>query len=266
MSLAAITGASSGLGAVFARKLAARGHNLLLVARRQDRLEMLAQELSAAHGINVECGTADLAKADDLQRVAARLESAADLTLLINNAGFGTRGRFWEADFARQEEMYRVHVTATTTLTRAALRPMVERNEGAIINVSSVAGFFRSGGNVSYCSTKAWMNAFTESLHLELESAGSRVRMQALCPGFTYTEFHDVANVSREAIPKSWWMPADFVVEESLKGLDAGRLYVIPGWRYKLLVAVGTRLPLGWRLATQRSSMHRRDKALAAAR
>jgi len=260
MSLAAVTGASSGLGAVFARKLAARGHNLLLVARRQDRLEQLAQELSASHGITVECGVADLACPDDLERLAARLESAADLEVLVNNAGFGSRGRFWETDFARQEEMHRVHITATMTLTRAALRPMVERNGGGIINVSSVAGIFRSGGNVSYCATKAWINAFTEALHLELDSAGSRVRVQALCPGFTYTEFHDVVGVSRDAIPKSLWMQADFVVEESLKGLGAGRLFVVPGWRYKLLVAVGTKLPLGWRLAAQRASMHRRER------
>jgi uncharacterized protein len=259
MARAAITGASSGLGKVFAQRLAARGYNLVLIARRKERLDELARELMEAYPIAAEVLAADLAQAEDLRKAAARLEEMPDLTLLVNNAGFGTRGRFWETDFARQEEMHRVHVTATMTLTRAALTGMTARDEGGIINVSSVAGFFRSGGNTSYCATKAWINGFSESLYLELQSAGSRVAMQALCPGFTYTEFHATLGMSRDGIPKSWWMPAEFVVDESLKGLEARKLYVIPGWRYKLLVAVGMRLPTSWRMAMQRKSSHQRE-------
>lgn len=260
MSRVAITGASSGLGSVFARRLAARGYNLLLIARRADRLDDLAHQLMEAHPITVDVLPADLAQPEDLRTVAARLEEIPDLTLLVNNAGFGTRGRFWETEFTRQQEMHAVHVNATLTLTRAALTGMTARNEGGIINVSSVAGFFRSGGNASYCATKAWINSFTECLHLELESAGSRVAVQALCPGFTYTEFHDTMGMSRDGIPKSWWMSAAFVVDESLKGLDARQVYVIPGWRYKLLVAAGMRLPTSWRMALQRKSSHRREQ------
>jgi uncharacterized protein len=257
---AVITGASSGLGSVFARKLAAQGSNLLLIARRRDRLDDLARQLMDAYPIAADVLAADLAREEDLRHVASRIEEIPDLALLVNNAGFGTRGLFWETPFDRQQEMHQLHVTAAMTLMRAALPGMVARNAGGIINVSSVAAFLRSGGNASYCATKAWMNSFTESLYLELEGVGSRVAVQALCPGFTYTEFHDVVGVSRDTIPKSWWMPAEFVVNESLKGLEARELFVIPGWRYKLLVALGTRVPLAWRLAMERQSAHRRAK------
>src|SRR5439155_5068639 len=128
-------------------------------------------------------------------------------------------------------EMHQVHVLAPLRLTRAALPGMVKRNLGAVINVASVAAFFRSRGNVSYCATNGWMNDFSEALHLELKAVRSAVKVQALCPGFTYTEFHDTMGVSRGAVPGSMWMPAEFVVEESLRGLERGKLYVIPGWR-----------------------------------
>jgi uncharacterized protein len=254
--LAVVTGASSGLGEVFARKLAARGYRLLLAARREDRLSALAASLGGDH----EVMAVDLAKEEDIERLARRLESSPDLGLLVNNAGFGTKGVFWETDYGRQVEMHKLHVTAPLRLTRAALPGMVKRDLGAVINVASVAGFFRSPGNVSYCATKGWMNDFTEGLYLELKAAHSAVRVQALCPGFTYTEFHDTMGVSRNSIPRSLWMPAAFVVEESLRGLDRAKLYVIPGWRYKLLVALGTRLPVGMRLAMQGMSPHAKGR------
>ena len=137
---------------------------------------------------------------------------------------------------------------------------MMKRDLGAVINVASVAAFFRSIANVSYCATKGWMVDFSEALDLELKAAGSAVQVQALCPGFTYTEFHDTMRVSRDPIPKSLWMPADFVVEESLSGLERRKLYVIPGWRYKLLIAIGTRLPIAMKLAIQARSPHTRGR------
>lgn len=242
---ALITGASSGLGATFARHLAAAGHDLILVARRADRLTALAAELKGRHGVEVEHLQADLERDEGVACAAARLAAAEKLALLVNNAGFGTKGYFWETDAARQEAMHRLHVLATERLTRAALPGMVARGNGGIINVSSVAGFIQSAGNISYCATKAWMNSFTEGLWMELRSAGSPVVVQALCPGYTYTEFHDVMRVARGEFGENWWMKADFVVAESLRGLRAGRLFVIPGWRYRWLVRVVNAAPRG---------------------
>jgi hypothetical protein len=240
---ALITGASSGIGAEFARQLAARGSDLILVARRRDRLEQLAGELGPAHKVQVSVVPADLSDDADIHLVEDAIERTDGLDLLVNNAGFGTRGRIWEADRVAQNSMYHVHVLATFRLTQTALRGMVARGRGAVINVSSVAGFAASPGNASYCSTKAWMNTFTESVALELEGAGSPVRVQVLCPGFTYSEFHDVLGVDRALIPKSWWMPAEKVVADSLRGLERGELFVIPGFRYKLLAGLASSVP-----------------------
>jgi short-subunit dehydrogenase len=252
--LAWITGASAGLGAEFARALAARGYALVLIARRLDRLHDLA---AALPGAAVECVAADLTDDSALQRLADRL-AAAPPDLLINNAGFGTRGDFAETAYATQEQMHRLHVLATLRLTHAALPGMIRRDAGALINVSSVAAFARSAGNVSYCATKAWMNAFTEGLHLELKARGSRVVVQALCPGFTYTEFHDVMGVDRQSIPRGLWLRAEDVVAASLRGLERGQWLVVPNWKYKLLAAVLPRLPLKVREIVQLRSPHRR--------
>lgn len=243
--LAAITGASAGLGWEFARQLAARGYDLLLAARRTDRLESLCEELARTSGVNAEAITVDLAEPSEVDALATRLAGEPRLMLLVNNAGFGTLGRYFEAEPAGQARMHMVHVVATAKLTRAVLAPMVERNAGAIINVTSVAGFLMTPGNVSYCSTKMWMNAFTEGLYLELRSSGTAVKVQALCPGFTYTEFHDAMGVKRDSIPKWMWLDGRFVVAESLRGLDRGTLFVIPSWEYKMYVAILKLIP-GW--------------------
>lgn len=258
--LAAITGASAGIGAEFARQLAVGGHDLLLIARRREKLEELAAQLAATYGIQASVLEADLSRADETERVAARLAAEPNLTLLVNNAGFGTKGRFWQAPIEGQAQMHRVHIDATMRLTHAALGGMVERNAGSIINVSSVAGFARSQSNVSYCATKAWINAFTEGLHLELRGAGSRVRVQALCPGFTYSEFHSVMGMDRNVIPGWLWRSAEYVVRDSLAGLRAGRLFVVPAWPYKLLVAVITKLPIGLRVLAEGASPHTRGR------
>lgn len=242
--LAAVTGASSGIGSVFARALAARGYSLLLVARRRDRLEELAREL------NAEVLVADLTDDADLHRVEARLREAENLELLVNNAGFGVSGPFAAADIEDQDSMHRLHITATLRLTHAGLAGMVARGRGGVINVSSVAGFLTNPGAISYCATKTWINSFTEGLYLELKSAGSPVRVQALCPGFTYSEFHDTAKMDRTKLaPPSMWLPAEQVVAESLAGLDRGRLFVIPGFRYRALVAVLNCIPRPWKRA-----------------
>ena len=239
--VALITGASSGIGETFARALAARGYDLILVARRKERLEALAREL------NAEVLVADLTKDAELKLVEDRIAAADNLELLVNNAGFGALGRFWEADLDGQDQMHRLHVLATMRLTHAALKGMVARKSGGVINVASVAGFVQSPGSTSYGATKRWMNGFTEGLYLELKSIGSPVKVQALCPGFTYSEFHDVAGMDRGTIPASLWMKAEDVVAASLRGLDRGDLFVIPGWRYKFLVRLLAVVPDGLR-------------------
>ena len=159
------------------------------------------------------------------------------------------RGAFWEADLGILEKMQRLHVMATVRLSHAALRAMVARDRGAIINVASVSAFVRSAGSVSYGATKSWLAAFTEGLYLDLKRANSAVKVQALCPGYTYSGFHDIMSVDRQALaPSSFWMTADEVVDNSLKALSRGKLIVIPGWRYKVIVSVLTRLPTSMRL------------------
>ncbi len=236
--LAVITGASSGLGATFARKLAARGYDLLLVARRQDLLQSLARELGEQYHVKAEALEADLTDDDALAAVAARVRDAADLGLLVNNAGFGTLGYFFEADVESQVNMHRLHVLATVRLSHAALANLVPRGLAGtgVINVSSVAAYTPSPGNAAYCSTKAWMNRFTEAVSMDLAAHKSPVTVQALCPGFVLTEFHDTLRMDRSKIPSSLWMNPDFVVEESLRGFDRRTLFVIPSWRYKLVV------------------------------
>lgn len=235
---ALVTGASSGIGEVFARKLSARGYRILLVARRRERLERLASELGDAVSI-----PADLTLDADLRRVEELVRAEPRLEFLVNNAGFGTTGMFFDADIGTQDRMYRLHVLATMRLTHAALAGMISRKSGNIISVSSVAAFFHNPLSVSYGSTKAWINSFSEGLYIELKSIGSPVRVQSLCPGFTYSEFHDTLRVDRAAIPKRFWMSAEEVVDASLRALERNRLIVVPGWRYRLVVAVQRCMP-----------------------
>jgi hypothetical protein len=252
--VALITGASAGIGAAFARQLAARGFGLILVARRAERLEALARSLPG----NVSVLAADLTTEPGLRIVEDAVRACSALSLLVNNAGFGTLGRFWETDLAAQETMYRLHVLAVMRLTRAALEGMTARAYGAIVNVSSVAAFTTSQGNVSYNSTKAWMNSFTEGLDMELRGARSPVQVQALCPGFTITEFHENLGIDRRLIPAWLWMTADDVVDTSLRALGSRKVIVIPGWKYRLLVAVLRILPWEIRRRAGRPGKDRR--------
>jgi short-subunit dehydrogenase len=236
--IALVTGASSGIGEVFARRLSANGYRLILVARRKQRLEKLTSELPDSEAI-----IADLAVESDLKRVEDRIAASPDLDFLVNNAGFGVHGAFFSADVEAQDRMHRLHIIAIERLTHAALKIMTAHSHGNIINVSSMAGFFTSPFNVSYCATKTWINSFTEGIYLELKSLGLPVRIQALCPGFTYTEFHDVIGMDRSKFPSFLWMSAEQVVVESLAGLKRNRLFVVPGRQYRFFLAASRLLP-----------------------
>lgn len=265
---AVITGASAGIGSEFARQLATAGFDLTLVARREERLRALAGELSAAHGVAVDVWPADLANEADVAALGRHLAGTADLMLLINNAGFGTQGQFVDLPLERTLDMIRVHVLAAVALSRAALPGMIARGQGAIINVSSVAAFFASSGGATYGATKLYLNNFSEALTAELRGTG--VVIQALCPGFTLTEFHDVGDYvgfDRGRIPGAAWMTADAVVSESLAALGSGRVIVVPGTRYRALVATAN-TPFGGvirRAAAAVRRRWRRDEARASA-
>jgi short-subunit dehydrogenase len=243
MSLALITGASSGLGVTFARQLAQAGHDLTLVARRLDRLQEVAAELMRDYKIRAEPLVADLATDAGIQTVVQYIDAAPRLDVLVNNAGFGTKGLFFQADIAGQEQMHRVHVMAIMHLCHAALRKMVAQRSGGIINVSSVASFTIGAGGVSYGATKAWINAFTKGLDADLRIIKSPVKVQALCPGFTITEFHDTLGMDRGLVPRAMWLSADFVVKTSLQALQGSKVIVIPSWRYKIPVMFMKHLP-----------------------
>ena len=238
LGTALVTGASSGIGACFASHLAGCGYALVLVARHQDRLVVVAERLKQQYGVAVEVLAADLTDAADLERVAARVGQLGNLALLVNNAGFGLTGPYAESDVVRQIDMIELHAIASVRLMRAALPGMIARRHGGIINVSSTAAFFTLPHNANYAATKAYLNVFTQSLQQELK--GSGVRVQALCPGFTHTKFHDTPESDpRRGIPGFMWMPADTVVTSSLEALARDRVICVPGLGNKLIAAVG---------------------------
>jgi short-subunit dehydrogenase len=236
---ALVTGASSGLGAAFARRLAADGCDLILVARREERLAGLAGELAARHGAAVRCISADLADPAGVEQVGECVGSLDPLDLLINNAGFGARGAFAETDLRRQLEMIQLHVLASVRLARAVLPGMIERNRGGIINVASLAALIPMPGDAIYSASKAFLITFSQALHEELRGTG--VRVQALCPGFMRTEFHsaeELPEVDLARIPARLWSRADEVAAESLKVLAGGQVVYVPGWKNRGIVAL----------------------------
>ncbi len=237
--IALITGASSGIGETFARKLAEQGYDLILVARRRVKLREIAAQLEEKHSINTEILVADLSSDQGIDFVDARIRNCSNLMILVNSAGFGTLGDFKDVDLKDSMDMNTVHVTAPVQLCHAALSVMIENKRGYIINVSSVSGFLAGKGCVTYCASKSYINSFSKSLRAEVAKYG--VHVQALCPGFTYTEFHDnprLEGFSRSEVPGWMWMKADKVVDASLKALNKDKLYVIPGFKYKILTAL----------------------------
>ncbi len=238
---ALITGASSGIGEAFARRLARDRYDLVLVARNKERLEEIAGELRDAHRIGAKVLPADLTKTQSLRKIERAIASDENLEVLVNNAGFGTMGPLVELDPDTEEEQIRLNILALSRLTRAALPEMVRRHRGAIINVSSMAGMQPGPKTATYSATKAFVNSFTESLHEEL--LGTGVQTQVLCPGFTRTEFQRRANIDTAGIPDMAWMSPEEVVDISIASLGRGDVICVPGLLNRFLAATVAAIP-----------------------
>jgi short-subunit dehydrogenase len=227
MNTTLITGASSGIGAAFARKLAARGHNLLLVARSEEKLVTLCSELGRIKSIRAQYVAIDLSQADAPARLFAETQKRAlEIDLLINNAGFGSMGDFAKLDLASELNMVDLNVRALVELTHLFLAPMRERQSGAIVNVASTAGFQPVPFMATYAATKAFVLTFTEALWEENRPHG--VTVMALCPGATDTNFFEASRMHRPPMRVS--QTADDVVDAALRGLKRGKSTVISGW------------------------------------
>ncbi|MET9734687.1 SDR family oxidoreductase [Streptomyces sp. NPDC006458] len=241
MTTALITGSTAGIGGAFARRLAADGQNLVLVARDAGRLAEQATELHDRHGIEAEVLVADLATDAGIDAVAARLADRRNpVDLLVNNAGFGNKGRFLEVSVEDELRMLKVHCEAVLRLTSAATEAMRERGRGGVVNVASVAAFVPRG---TYGASKAWVVQFTQGVARDL--AGSGVRLMALCPGFVRTEFHERAGMGTDNIPGWMWLDADKLVATALADLARGKAVSIPDPRYKALMGVVKVVPRG---------------------
>lgn len=230
MATALVTGATAGIGAAFARQLAARGDHLVLVARDTARLSATADELRARHGVRVETLTADVGGHDDLATVAARVSSDDDpVDILVNNAGFGVTTSLLDEDYSEHERAFAVMGLAPLVLGGAAGRAMARRGNGRIINVASLSAWITQGG---YSAVKSYAKVWSEGLAVELRGTG--VTVTTLCPGWVRTEFHERAHLKTSGIPAWVWVDADRCVREALADADAGRVLSIPTKRWKV--------------------------------
>jgi short-subunit dehydrogenase len=240
MPTALITGATAGIGAAFARRLGKDGLDLVLVARDGGRLDGSAAALSKQYGVAVQTLVADLATDEGIAAVEARLADAEHpVDLLVNNAGFGFKDRFLDVPLTEELAMVKLHIEAVLRLTTAALPGMRERGRGYVINVASVAAFVPRG---TYGASKAWVVQFSQAAARDM--AGTGVRLLALCPGFTHTEFHQRARVDMKDVGGWMWLDADRVVDDAMRDLARGRTVSIPSARYKALVAVARKAPM----------------------
>jgi short-subunit dehydrogenase len=253
MAIALITGATAGIGAQYARLLAKEGFDLILVARNKNRLASTAKSLNKEFGVKVEVLPADLTKPVQLEKVRKRLsDSKKPIEVLINNAGFGINKSFLVSNLSDEQGLLDVLVTAPMRLTHAVLPIMKERNSGTIVNVSSVASWIAGG---SYSAAKSYLTVLTESLHTELRP--TKVKISALCPGFTRTEFHERGRMKMNGLPNFMWLSAEKVVRKSWRDVNAGKVISIPGWQYLILSSISR---FGPRPMVRRIGMNVRKK------
>ena len=234
MSTALVTGATAGIGESFTRLLAEKGFDLVLVARDNKRLQERAKSLSKKYNVEVEILQADLSVPAQLAKVEKRLSNAKKpIEVLINNAGFGIKDSFLSSNIADEKRLIDVLAKTPMQLMHAVLPQMLDRNSGTIINVSSVASFIAGG---TYSAAKSYLTVHTESLHTELSKTS--IKISALCPGFTRTEFHQRGKMKMSGLPNFMWLEADRVVSESWRAAMAGKAICIPGWQYKILSTI----------------------------
>jgi len=239
MATALITGATAGIGAAYAKLLAKEGFDLVLVARDLPRLKGVAKELSNLYKIKAETIKADLTKPAQLAKVEKRLaNNSKPIEVLINNAGFGLKDSFLVSNLAKEQELLDVLVTAPMRLSHAVLPGMIKRNSGSIVNVSSVASFIAGG---TYSAAKSYLTVFSEYLHTELRD--TNIKVSALCPGFTRTEFHARGKMKMSGLPNYMWTAVDQVVAKSWRYVKAGKVICIPGWQYMLLSSIARIAP-----------------------
>ena len=238
-SVVVVTGASSGIGAALARRLARDRHDVVLTARRIDRLEQLARELAAAHGIQATAIPSDLARPDGPATLVSELDRRGlEVDWLVNNAGFATAGRFDRLPIDRELEEIRLNVKAPVDLTGRLLPGMVARRRGVVMNVASVAGFGPMPYTATYAATKAFLLSFSEALAVELSGTG--VRVVCVCPGFTRTEFQEKAKIHANVMPSFTWMSAEQVADQAVRA--AGRSGVLVNGTMNSLTTVFMRL------------------------
>ncbi len=239
--VALVTGPTSGIGLAFAHQLAEAGHDLVLVSRNRERLEELATVVRDRYGAEAEVIVADLGRRPDLAPVESRLaDTRRPVDLLVNNAGPGLKDKFLDNSVEDEQYLLDVLVTAVLRLTHAALGPMVARGSGAVLNVSSIAGYLPRG---SYSAAKAYVTSLSEWADLTYRDQG--VRVMALLPGFTKTEFHERMDVSRDSAPAWLWLEVDQLVREALRDLERGRRISVPSKRYKVVSVLARYTPSG---------------------
>jgi len=250
--LCLVTGASAGIGAAFARIYAGHGYDVALTARRAERLEALAEEIRLRHGVETLVIPADLAEPGATDRILGQVEAnGRTVDALVNNAGYGVPGRYAATPWEVQAAFLQVMLTAVCELTHKVLPGMVERRFGRIINVASLAGLVPgTAGQTFYGATKAFLVRFTQSLHLEGAEAG--VHVSALCPGFTFSEFHDVTGTREQlsrSLPPWLWMGADEVAASGYEAAEANRAICVPGAPNKTIAAIAKLIPDDWAMA-----------------
>jgi short-subunit dehydrogenase len=239
MATALITGATAGIGASYTKLLAKQGYDLVLVARDLPRLNKMAKELSKTYKVKVETIKADLTAPNQLIKVEKRLSNKSKpIEVLINNAGFGIKQSFTDSDIKKEQELLDVLVTAPMRLAHSVLPQMLKRDSGVIVNVSSVASWITGG---TYSAAKSYLTVFSEYLHTELR--GTNIKISALCPGFTRTEFHERGKMRMSGLPNFMWLTSDQVVAKSWRYVNANKVVCIPGWQYLILSTIARTAP-----------------------